>query len=178
MENWSLVKIGTTQQQRKLFYGLAKERDKLISEGISPEPRLIAERLDVKEEDVVQMSERMGAWEVSLDAPAGEDARETREARFPDQDKDIAERISQDQRMRTLKEKLKKFRTTLSVQEAEIFDRRIMADEPETLQELGDKFHLSRERIRQIQEKIKKNLKTWLGGEIPDFEEEYTDFIS
>ena len=76
MDNWKLVKIGTTQSQRKLFFNLAKERDKLIAQGFKPEPRLLAERLDVKEEEVVEMSQRLGGWEVSLSAPIGDDSRE------------------------------------------------------------------------------------------------------
>jgi len=178
MENWRLIKIGTTQPQRKLFYRLVKERDKLISQGFSPEPRLIAERLDVKEEEVVEMSERMGTWEVSLDSPANEDSREAREARVPDQEADIDNRISEDERARILKEKIEEFRTNLSEQEVDIFDRRIMADKPQTLRELGDRYGVSRERIRQIQERIKKKLKGWLEEEIPNIEEEYSDFLS
>ena len=74
-------------------------------------------------------------------------------------------------------EKLKKFRTTLSGNKADIFDNRIMAEKPLTLQELGDKYNISRERVRQIQEKIIKNIKKWLREEIPNFEEEYSDFL-
>ena len=72
MENWKLVKIGTTQTQRKLFFNLAKERDKPISQGYDPEPRLLAERLDVKEKEIEEMSQRLGGGEVSLNAPVGE----------------------------------------------------------------------------------------------------------
>jgi RNA polymerase sigma-32 factor len=60
MENWKLVKIGTTQNQRKLFFNLSKEREKLIAQGYEPEARLLAERLDVKEEEVTEMSQRLG----------------------------------------------------------------------------------------------------------------------
>jgi RNA polymerase sigma-32 factor len=76
MENWKLVKIGTTQTQRKLFFNLAKERDKLIAQGFSPEPRLLAERLDVKEKEIEEMSQRLGGGEVSLNAPVGDDGKE------------------------------------------------------------------------------------------------------
>jgi RNA polymerase sigma-32 factor len=177
MENWRLIKIGTTQHQRKLFYRLVKERDRLISQGFSPEPRLIAERLDVKEEEVVEMSNRMGSWEVSLDSPVNEDSRETREARIPDEGKDIDERISEHERKLILKKHFDKFYNSLSEQEAEIFDKRIMADKPLTLQELGDRYRVSRERIRQIQEKIKQKGRAWLEKSIPNFEQEYSDLV-
>jgi RNA polymerase sigma-32 factor len=77
MDNWKLVKIGTTQSQRKLFFNLAKERDKLIAQGFTPEPKLLAERLDVREEEVVEMSQRLGGWEISLSSPVGDDSRES-----------------------------------------------------------------------------------------------------
>ncbi|HDI78764.1 MAG TPA: sigma-70 family RNA polymerase sigma factor, partial [Desulfobacteraceae bacterium] len=67
MENWKLVKIGTTQTQRKLFFNLAKEREKLMAQGFIPEPKLLAEKLEVKEKDVEEMSQRMGRGEISLD---------------------------------------------------------------------------------------------------------------
>jgi DNA-directed RNA polymerase sigma subunit (sigma70/sigma32) len=68
MKNWKLVKIGTTQTQRKLFYNLAKEREKLLSQGMMPETRLLAERLSVKEEDIDEMTQRLGGGEVSINA--------------------------------------------------------------------------------------------------------------
>lgn len=177
MDNWKLVKIGTTQSQRKLFFNLAKERDKLISQGFSPEPRLLAERLDVKEEEVVEMSQRLGGWELSLSSPISDDSRETYDSYIPDPSTDIDDQLSEYQSRQLLTNKLAEFRKTLSGKEADIFDNRIIAEKPLTLQELGGKYNISRERIRQIQEKIIKNIKKWLKEKIPDFEEEYSDFL-
>ena len=178
MDNWKLVKIGTTQSQRKLFFNLAKERDKLIAEGFAPEPKLLAERLDVKEEEVVEMTQRLGGWEVSLSSPVGgDDSRESFDAFLPDPGVAIDEQISEDQGRKLLLKSLGEFRKTLSGKDADIFDNRIMAEKPLTLQDLGDKYHISRERIRQIQEKIIKNIKKWLKDKIPNFEEEYSDFL-
>jgi len=177
MDNWKLVKIGTTQTQRKLFFNLAKERDKLISEGFSPEPALLAERLDVKEEEVVEMSQRLGGWEVSLSAPIGEDSKEPYGALLPDNRKRVDEELSEYEGREILSQKLKEIRTTLSGKEADIFDNRIMAEQPLTLQKLGDKYSISRERVRQIQEKIIKKIKKRLKEDIPNFEEEYSNFL-
>ena len=178
MDNWKLVKIGTTQSQRKLFFNLAKEKDKLIAQGFAPEPKLLAERLDVKEEEVVEMTQRLGGWEVSLSSPVGgDDSRESFDAFLPDPGIAIDEQISEDQSRKLLLKSLGEFRKTLSGKEADIFDNRIMAEKPLTLQDLGDKYHISRERIRQIQEKIIKNIKKWLKEKIPNFEEEYSDFL-
>jgi RNA polymerase sigma-32 factor len=175
MDNWKLVKIGTTQSQRKLFFNLAKEREKLISEGFAPEPRLLAERLDVKEEEVVEMSQRLGSWEVSLNSPVGgDDSREAYDSLMPDPAMGADEKLSEKQEGVTLTEKLAEFRKTLSGKDLDIFDNRIMSDKPVTLQELGDKYGISRERVRQIQEKIIKKIKIYLNEEIPNFEEEYS----
>ncbi len=177
MDNWKLVKIGTTQSQRKLFFNLAKERDKLIAQGFEPEPRLLAERLDVKEEEVVEMSQRLGGWEISLSAPVGDESRESYEALLPDPGIGVDELLSDHQSSKILKDSLKEFRKTLSGKEAEIFDKRIMAEKPVTLQDLGDKYSISRERVRQIQEKTVKNIKKYLKEQIPNFEEEYYKFL-
>ncbi len=177
MDNWKLVKIGTTQTQRKLFFNLAKERDNLISQGFSPEPALLAERLDVKEEEVVEMSQRLGGWELSLSSPVNDDSREPYGALLPDTGRTIDEQLSEYESRNLLNKKLKEFREKLSGKEADIFDNRIVAEEPLTLQQLGDKYHISRERVRQLQEKIIRNIKKWLKEEIPDFEEEYSDFL-
>lgn len=177
MDNWKLVKIGTTQSQRKLFFNLAKERDKLIAEGFSPEPKLLAERLDVKEEEVVEMTQRLGGWEVSLSTPLGDNSRESYGAMLPDPGTRVDEQISENERRDLLTKKLGEFRETLTGKEADIFANRIMAEDPLTLQELGDKYQISRERVRQIQEKIIRNIKRWLKEEIPDFEEEFSDLL-
>jgi len=177
MDNWKLVKIGTTQSQRKLFFNLAKERDKLISKGFSPEPKLLAERLDVKEEEVVEMSQRLGGWELSLSSPVSDDSRETFDSFIPDPSTDIDDQLSEYQSHQLLTNELAEFRKTLSGKEASIFDNRIIAEKPLTLQKLGEEYNISRERIRQIQEKLIKNIKKWLKEKIPDFEEEYSDFL-
>ena len=178
MENWKLVKIGTTQNQRKLFFNLSKERDKLIAQGYEPEARLLAERLDVKEEEVTEMSQRLGGGEVSLNAPVSYDGKDVFGSFLPDPDEvAIDDQLSEHEDRNLLLQKLAEYRETLSGKELDIFDNRIMAEKPLTLQELGDRYHISRERVRQIQERIVKNIKEWLIEEIPDFEEDFSDFI-
>jgi RNA polymerase sigma-32 factor len=177
MENWKLVKIGTTQTQRKLFFNLAKERDKLIAQGFYPETKLLAERLDVREEDVEEMSQRLGSGEVSINAPIGDTGKEEYSSFIPDKVMDIDEQLSEAEGRSLLLKKLEEYRKRLTDKELDIFDNRIMSEEPLTLQELGDKYNISRERVRQIQAKIVNNIKKWLTEEIPDFNEEYSDFI-
>ncbi len=178
MENWKLVKIGTTQTQRKLFFNLAKEREKLLAQGFEPEPRLLAERLDVKEEEVMEMSQRLGGGEVSLNAPMSDDGKDVFSSFLPDPNETaIDEQLSEKQSRKLLLKKLAEYRDKLSGKELDIFDNRIMAENPLTLQQLGDKYHISRERVRQIQERIIKNIKKWLIEEIPNFEEDFSNFI-
>ena len=177
MKNWKLVKIGTTQTQRKLFYNLAKEREKLISEGVIPETKLLAERLSVKETDIEEMTQRLGGGEVSINAPVGDGGKEEYSSFLPDERMDIDDRLSEKQGRTVLLEKLEEYRKTLKGKELDIFENRIMSDNPLTLQELGDKYNISRERVRQIQARIVNNIKKYLSEEIPDFDEQYSDFI-
>ena len=89
----------------------------------------------------------------------------------------IDEQLSEDQDRELLLGKLEEYRKGLSGKELDIFDNRIMAENPLTLQQLGDKYHISRERVRQIQERIIKNIRKWLTEEIPNFEENFSNFI-
>ena len=143
MENWKLVKIGTTQTQRKLFFNLAKERDKLISQGFRPEPRLLAERLNVKEKEIEEMSQRLGGGEISLSAPVGDSGKEVYGSFLPDPRMPIDEALSEKQNRELLLEKLKEYREKLSGKELDIYNNRIMAETPLTLQDLGDRYSLS-----------------------------------
>ena len=177
MENWKLVKIGTTQTQRKLFFNLAKERDKLMAQGFYPEPRLLAERLDVREEDIEEMTQRLGGGDVSLNAPISDDGKEEYGSFLPDDTLAVDSQLSEVESRVTLLKKLEEYREGLSGKDLDIFDNRIMSENPMTLQELGDKYEISRERVRQIQVRIVNNIKKWLIEQIPGFEEEFSDFF-
>jgi RNA polymerase sigma-32 factor len=178
MENWRMVKLGTTQAQRKLFFNLAKEREKLLARGIEPTPRLLAKNLQVEVKDVEEMTARMASEDLSLDAPLradGEDARQSRMDRVPEATAAAAdERIGDEQLRRLFREKLEAFsRTIADEKERFIFDKRLLPAEgeaPLTLQEVGDRFRLTRERARQIEAKLTARLREYLRAEIPDFE--------
>jgi len=176
MDNSKLVKIGTTQRQRKLFFNLAKEKARLMAEGFAPEPKLVAERLDVREDEVIEMTMRLEGGELSLDAPLGEDSGETYGAFLKDSTVAIEEQLSREEQRVIFVQNLREFRKGLSKREADIFDNRIMAEDPTILKELGDKYHISKERVRQIQQRIIENLTEWSKKQISNFEEEYTDF--
>jgi RNA polymerase sigma-32 factor len=178
MENWRLVKLGTTQAQRKLFFNLGKEREKLLARGIDPTPRLLAHNLQVDEHEVEEMSARMGAEDLSLDAPAGsadDEARHSRLDRLADHAEVAADdRIGDEQLRRLFREKLDAFAVTITDErERYIFEHRLLPQEgatPLTLQEIGERFRLTRERARQIEAKLTGRLREYLRAEIPDFE--------
>jgi RNA polymerase sigma-32 factor len=178
MENWRMVKLGTTQAQRKLFFNLAKEREKLLARGIDPTPRLLAKNLEVEEKDVEEMTARMAGDDLSLDAPlsAGdEDSRQTRIERITAAgDTSADDRLGDEQLRRIFREKLEAFASTLTDEkERFIFEKRLLppdGETPLTLQEVGDRFKLTRERARQIEAKLTARLRDQLRAEIPDFE--------
>ena len=177
MDNWKLVKIGTTQAQRKLFFNLRKEKERLLSMGFEPGPKLLAERLDVKESEVIEMDQRLGSWEVSLDAPVKEDSDSDHQSFIPSDEVGADEQLADFERKEILNEKLTSFRTTLPEKERFIFDNRLMTEEPLTLQEIGDIYGISRERVRQIQVRITKKIKTYLQEEIQDIEDLYSELL-
>jgi RNA polymerase sigma-32 factor len=174
LNNWRLVKIGTTQAQRKLFFNLRKESEKLEQLGFRPDPKLLAERLDVSEKEVVEMQKRLSAADASLDAPLGsadDDGHRTRLDMLEDQGGDRPDVNAAESEFRgLLREKLDIFGKDLTGREATIFARRWLTDEPMTLQEIGDEYGISRERARQIEKRLMGRLRTFLekefGGDV------------
>jgi RNA polymerase sigma-32 factor len=170
MDNWKLVKIGTTQAQRKLFFNLRKEKERLEAQGIEASPKLLSHRLDVKESEIIEMDQRLNSWEISLDSPLKEDSEDTHKSFLPSDDLPVDDQIADQEAKSILHDKLMLFREQLKGKEAVIFDQRLLTEDPMTLQEIGDKFGISRERVRQIESRLKKKLKAYLEEEIEDIE--------
>ncbi|MCS7280965.1 MAG: RNA polymerase factor sigma-32 [Desulfobacterota bacterium] len=158
METWSLVKIGTTQSQRKLFYKLNKERQRLEALGIFPAPKLLASTLDVKEEEIEDMEKRLSAADISLETPINEDGTDTL-MDFMGVEDNIEEKVSEKEEKEIFQRKVEDFKSKLSEKERFIFEQRILAEEPLTLQEIGERFNISRERVRQLENRIIKKFK-------------------
>jgi len=171
MDNWKMVKLGTTEAQRKLFFKLRQEQERLITQGFEPSPKLLAERLNVSEQDVVEMDQRLGHDEVSLDAPLGEDGKETRADRsLPSPAIPTDEQLGNEELKRIFRQHLSEFAKTLEGKERFIFERRLIADEPLTLQQIGDHYGVSRERARQIEANLIQRIGAYLRERIPDFD--------
>ncbi len=172
LNNWRLVKLGTTQAQRKLFFNLRKKRAELQALGVDPTNAEIAKQLNVPESDVEEMDVRLQASEKSLDAPVGD--AEGRAIAKVDMMPSLVEGpesiLAEGELQALLREKLSTFRTTLQGKDKElaIFDERLVADEPLTLQELGDRFGISRERVRQLEQRLTGRLREYLRDEMGD----------
>ena len=169
MNDWRMVKIGTTQAQRKLFFNLQKEKEKLEAEGLTPGPKLLAQRLNVKEDEVVEMEQRLASRDLSVDMPMGDDEEATLLHFLPDQKESPEEQIAETQYQQLLREKMEEFAGALKDKELVIFRERLLNEEPLTLREIGEKYDISRERVRQIEERVKRKLKTFLRKELKDF---------
>lgn len=168
MDNWRLVKIGTTQAQRKLFFSLNKEKKLLESQGFKPEVKLLAERLNVKESEVLEMSQRMDSWDVSLESPIRADSNDEQKDFLPDSTPGVEERVAVKEVKERIAAILNDLKGSLNDKEKMILDSRLMTDDPKTLQEIADEFGISRERVRQIEANLLKKMKEYMEEEVPD----------
>jgi RNA polymerase sigma-32 factor len=171
MNDWRMVKIGTTQAQRKLFFNLQKEKEKIEAEGLTPGPKLLAQRLNVKEDEVVEMEQRLASRDLSVDVPLGNDDEATLLHFLPDQKQNPEEQFAESQYRDLLRQKMEQFASGLKDKELVIYRERLVNDEPLTLREIGEKYGISRERVRQIEERVKRKLKTYLKNELKDVTE-------
>ncbi len=168
INNWRMVKLGTTQAQRKLFFNLQKEKEKLEREGYVAGPKLLADRLGVKEKEIVEMQQRLAASDLSVDSPL-RDGEESTMLDVLQSNVATAEDQVADTEFRTLVgERIREFGQTLKDKDRVIFDHRLLAEDPMTLQEIGDQYGISRERVRQIENRVKRKLKAHLEEHFPD----------
>jgi RNA polymerase sigma-32 factor len=170
LNNWRLVKLGTTQAQRKLFFNLNKEKAKLAAMGIEPTAAEIAKRLSVDENEVIDMDRRLSSGEASLDAPVGDSEGRSvaRVDLMPSSSTGPDSEFESHEMDRIVRRGLDKFRETLSGKDVVIFNKRMFTDEPVTLQELGDEFGVSRERVRQLEALLQTKLREYLKEELGD----------
>ena len=169
MDSWSLVKIGTTQGQRKLFYQLNKEKQKLEALGIFPAPQLLASTLDVREDEVESMQKRLAFTDISLETPIHEDGDDT-VMDMMKTGENVEEIVSDREMSNLLGQRVTEFKKGLNEKELFIFNNRIMVDESMTLQEIGEKFKISRERVRQIENKVLNKFKTRFKQELKEMD--------
>jgi len=164
IKTWSLVKIGTTQAQKKLFYKIGKVRKALESDGETEKKyELLAHDLDVTKEDIMEMEQRMSSRDLSLDAPFDESQELTHLELLKEESLNQEEAIAQEEEKRIREHEVQNAMKRLNEKEVYVLQNRIMAEEPLTLQQIGDHLKLSRERVRQIESEALKKLKREFG---------------
>ena len=175
MDNWRMVKIGTTQAQRKLFYNLNKERRRLISLGYDADTTTLSRNLNVSKEQVMEMEQRLEHNDLSLDLPLGDDSTATRLDILPALTPGIEATLAREEISRHLSEQLQSILPELNDKELDILKERLLSDQPMTLREIGEKYSITRERVRQLETRLLGKLRNHLSKEIDDFS---TDWIS
>ncbi|MDJ0761896.1 MAG: RNA polymerase factor sigma-32 [Myxococcota bacterium] len=178
LNNWRLVKLGTTQAQRKLFFNLNKERARLKALGMEPTAGLLAERLNVSESEVIDMERRLHGQDVSLDTEInnGDGRSLTRMDLLTDETSSLQDEQIQNARFDDMvHDHLEQFAEPLTDKEDYIFRKRLIVEDPLTLQEIGDHFGISRERVRQIEKRLIGKLRNYLKAELPEYFDESID---
>lgn len=162
MDNRGQIRIATTATHRKLYYNLEKEKERLIAENQDPTPKALALRLGVGESDVVEMQRRLAASEVSLDKPVVDDGPVPSDQLADDRQISVEDFLADREIKEIFSEFLDSFRKLLGERDRDILETRILADDPLTLQEIGDRYGISRERVRQVEDQIVRKLRDYV----------------
>ncbi len=174
MDNWRLVKIGTTQTQRKLFYNLHKERQRLEKMGMNPDVETLSEKLDVNEKDIIEMTQRMSSHDLSLDMPYGsEDSSTTHLDLIPALEGNVEEDLAKKEISENIKKEINSIIPKLNEKERDILFNRLLTSSPLTLREIGEKYGITRERVRQIEARLLEKLKKHFSSSIKDFSKDW-----
>jgi len=173
MDNWRMVKVGTTQAQRKLFYNLSKEKQRLESLGITPDSDTISQNLDVSEADVVEMGQRLGQHDLSLDMPYSDDSEMTPMNFIPALGQGAEEILLQEETADILNRNIRELMPRLNEKEKDIIEMRLLAESPVTLREIGEKYGITRERVRQIEARLLEKIKAHIKDNVSDFSREW-----
>jgi len=168
MDNWRLVKLGTTQAQRKLFYKLNKEKKLLEIQGIKPDKSLLATRLDVREKDIVEMELRFNGPDISLESPVSPDSTMEHKDLLTQNGPSVEEMAAKREIIEKIKKLLDKQKDSFCEREKVILEDRLLQDDSRSLKNIAEQFDISRERIRQIEARLLKKIGKTLRQEMPD----------
>lgn len=175
LDNFRLVKVGTTQAQKKLFYNLVREKQRLEAQGIEAGPKLLADKLNVKEKEVVEMSHRLSSegGEFSIDRPIGGDSDSGAMPKdfLADDSMPVDDELALEQMKTVLQDQMEEFMEHLNEKERAVLLERLLSEDPQTLQEVANIFGISRERARQIEarviDKLREHMRGYIDG-LPD----------
>lgn len=168
MNNWRLVKLGTTQAQRKLFFCLNKERKALEAQGYVAEPEVLAEKLNVKKADVIEMSSRLNNEEISLESPMGPESDAEKKDFVQSGGPSIEDILCNRDMKKRLHGLLQEIKGSHNEKETMILEKRLLTDDPLTLQKISEKFGISRERIRQIESNMLRKMRKYIEETDPE----------
>ena len=169
LDNWRLVRVGTTNARRKLLYNLQKEKAKLEEQGFTASPKKLAEHFGVAEKDVIDVQASLGAYDVSMDTPTHPDSEMTPGKSLSD-GKNPAQAIEKSQFHEVLHEKIEVFLEDLKPIEKELFATRILSEDPTSLKEIGEHYNITREAVRQTEQRLLKKFKTYITEHLPEAE--------
>lgn len=176
MDNWRMVKIGTTQAQRKLFYNLNRERQKLVAQGFDPDAAMLSERLGVSEEQIAEMDQRLAANDVSLNIQVGDESGSaTRMDFLPALGPAVEESLASSEISGIVRDKMKTIMPKLNEKERYILTHRLLSEEPITLREIGERYNVTRERVRQLEARLLEKIHKHLTLDIKDFSQEWIE---
>jgi len=172
LDNTRMVKIGTTNTRRKILMNLNKEKRELEAKGITPTLQILAENLGVDEEEIREVELGMSAPDVSLDAPVG---RDDGDLRYIDtlnmMEQSIDDKIAHGEFRELLERKFADFAHKLSERDRYILEHRLIAEEPQTLQEIADRYGISREAVRVAEKKLVNKIKNYMVESFGDVRE-------
>ena len=168
LDNWRLVRVGTTNVRRKLLYNLRKEKERLEAKGFEAGPKLLAEKFGATEEDVRDVERSLGKSDFSLDVPLFDDSADTHMDALKSNGALQDEILAGNELMEIFRKHIEEFKRGLDEKEEAVLTDRLLSDEPKTLQEIGQRFGITREGIRQIEKKIKKKLREFLKERLPE----------
>ena len=168
LDNWRLVRVGTTNARRKLLFNLKREKEKLEREGFDPTTKLLAERFGVDETEVIDVSASIGAMDVSIDTPVRPDSTMTPAQTLSQDGQSVEENVQLKQFRQILNEHIENFKVGLNPNEMEILNKRILSEDPLSLQEIGDRRGVTREAVRQAEQRLLKKFKTYIEEKMPE----------
>jgi RNA polymerase sigma-32 factor len=171
LDNFRIVRVGTTNDRRKILLNLRKERRRLEAQGITPSPKMIADALNVSEEDVIEVEKSVQAHDISLDAKISDDSDLDYLETLSSTEQLIDEKLAAGELKDYIEAKFKEFALTLSEKDQIILRERLLAEKPLTLQAIADKFGVTREAIRVSEKKLTGKIKTYMKKALQDVKE-------
>lgn len=169
LDNYRIVKIGTTNDRRRLLFNLRREKERLREEGFDPTPQLLAKRLDVKEADVIEVEAAINSADVALEDPVGEDSEMRIMDRLAGAEEMIDDQLARGELKQILNEKLAAFSQTLGERDRVILLERLVAEKPKTLRDIAGRYQVTREAIRVAEKKVLERLREYMKDQLAGF---------